>query len=189
MIVLIGESACGKSTIEKILEKEYGMKRVISHTTRPERHGEKDGVDYFFVSNYDFNKKLKNKEFAETGSYNGWLYGSEKDQYYDNSVVVLTPKGYRQLKKNLKMNNKIFAIYIKVDRKSRLIKSLERGDNIEEIIRRNQTDVGQYDGVEDEVDFVISNEEYLYTPKYLAKVIFNLCSGVGTGGKNENESA
>ena len=92
-------------------------------------------------------------------------------QYDENTVCVLTPHGLRQIKKNFGQED-IVSFYIKVPRRDRLIKLLERGDEIDEAIRRNQSDVGQYDGIEDEVDFVIENEGYLLSPGYLAKQIY-----------------
>ena len=53
-----------------------------------------------------------------------------------------------------------------------MIQMLERGDNIDEAIRRNQSDVGQFDGIEDEVSFVVENEGYINTPDEMAKVIW-----------------
>ena len=55
---------------------------------------------------------------------------------------------------------KIVSFYINVPRRDRLIKILQRGDNIEEAYRRSLSDVGQFDGIEDEVDFVIENNGY-----------------------------
>ena len=50
-------------------------------------------------------------------------------------------------------------------------KSLDRGDDIEEIYRRSLSDVGQFDGVEDEVDLVISNPGYAKRIDEVAKSI------------------
>ena len=170
MIVLVGESASGKSTIEKILADKYGYKKTVSYTTRPPRDGEVNGVDYHFISEDEYNDKFNSKYFVETGAYNGWFYGTTKDQYNENTVCVLTPHGLRQIKKNFGEED-IESFYIKVPRRDRLIKILERGDNIDEAIRRNQSDVGQYDGLEDEVDFVIENDWYLLSPSYLGRQI------------------
>ena len=49
MIIITGASCSGKTTAARIL-KEKGYKEAISHTNRPIRDGEKDGVDYNFVS-------------------------------------------------------------------------------------------------------------------------------------------
>ena len=54
VIVLIGESANGKSTTEKVLNAKYHYNRTISYTTREPRMGEKDGVDYHFITKDDF---------------------------------------------------------------------------------------------------------------------------------------
>ena len=176
MIILVGESASGKSSIESVLEKEYGYKKTVSYTTREPRKGEIDGVDYNYISPEEFTKKTNENFFVEIGAYNGWLYGTTKEQYTKDTVCVLTPHGLRQIKKNLenKKDLDMHTFYIKVPRRDRLIKILQRGDEVDEAIRRNQSDVGQFDGIEDEVDFVIENNGYNYSAEYIAKMIDEL---------------
>lgn len=62
----------------------------------------------------------------------------------------------------------IHTFYIKVPRRDRLIKLLQRGDNIEEIIKRDKDDKDLYDGIEDEVDFVLNNTNYFSDPENMA---------------------
>lgn len=179
MIILIGESASGKSTTEKILANKYGYKRMVSYTTRPKRNGEIDGVDYHFISDNEFHEKFNKGFFAEVGCYNGWFYCTSKEQYCKNTVCVLTPHGFRQIKKCFGNDKdmKLKSFYIKVPRRDRLIKILQRGDNIEESYRRNLSDVGQFDGIEDEVDFTIENDNYIYSPNDIAYTIKELYEG------------
>lgn len=174
MIILVGESASGKSTVERILAEKYGYIKTVSYTTRPKRNGEIDSVNYNFISQDEFAEKLKSDFFVETGAYNGWFYGTTKNQYSKNTVCILTPHGLRQIKKNLKTEDlNITAFYIKVPRRDRLIKILQRGDNVDEAIRRNQSDVGQYDGIEDEVDYILENNNYENSPEIMAEKIIN----------------
>ncbi len=175
MIILVGESASGKSSIEKVLSEKYGFQKTVSYTTRPPRDNEIDGVDYHFITEDEYIEKFNSGYFVETGAYNGWFYGTTRDQYKGNTVCVLTPHGLRQIRKNFNEED-IKAFYIKVPRRDRLIKILERGDDIEEAIRRNQSDVGQYDGIEDEVDFVLENRAYQKSPNELARKIMELCN-------------
>jgi len=169
LIILVGESASGKSTAEKILHNEYGYKKIISYTTRSPREGEKNGVDYFFVDDDIFNQLKYAGFFAESACYNGWKYGTPLDQCHEDSVLVSTPHGLRQLRKNVSLN--IISFYIKVPRRERLIKILQRGDDIDESCRRSSSDVGQYDGIEDEVDFVIKNDGYKKFPEEIVDEI------------------
>jgi guanylate kinase len=133
------------------------------------REGEVDGVDYHFITEGDFDMILYNGDFCEVGKYNGWNYGTLKCGCTDDKVAVLTPHGLRQMKKLDDLN--IVSFYINVPRRDRLIKILQRGDSIDESCRRSASDVGQYDGIEDEVDFVIHNEGYQKTPKEIANEI------------------
>ena len=159
MLVLVGESASGKSSIERELVKKYGYHKVTSYTTRSPRKNEIDGVDYHFVSEEKFNELSQNGFFAEQATYNGWHYGSAIEDYMeDNVVAVLAPHGLRQIKKIDKLD--IVSIYINVPRRDRLVKILQRGDNIEEAYRRSLSDVGQFDGIIDEVDYIIDNPGY-----------------------------
>lgn len=156
MIVILGESGSGKTTIANELSKR-DIPQIITYTTRPMRDGEVDGKDYHFISEEEFIELNKDGFFAETATYNNWHYGSAKEDYDDNlKSVILTPHGLRQVKKN---GLDIVSFYIKVPRRDRLIRMLRRGDNIEECYRRNLSDVGQFDGIEDEVDFVINCTE------------------------------
>lgn len=169
MIVLIGESASGKSTIEKILVEKYGYKKTISYTTRPPRDGEQNGKDYYFVSIEEFENLKSNNFFAEIGEYNGWYYGTAKEDCTNDKVAVLTPHGLRQMKKI--KNIDVMSYYINVPRRDRLIKILERGDNIEEAYRRSLSDVGQFDGIQDEVNWTIDNPNYKKSADKIAKII------------------
>lgn len=169
MIVILGESASGKSTVQNILCKNYGYERLITYTTRRPREGEKDGVDYHFISEDTFEKMCSKGEFCETAEYNGWHYATAKDDCTDNKVAVLTPHGLRQIRKYRELTLVIF--YINVLRRDRLIKILQRGDNIEEAYRRSLSDVGQFDGISDEVDLVICNPGYKKNPEEIAEEI------------------
>ena len=68
----------------------------------------------------------------------------------------------------------ITSFYINVPRRDRLIKVLERNDNVDEAIRRNMSDVGQFDGVEDEVDYIVCNNGYQFSIQEMANKVYNL---------------
>ena len=170
MVILVGESAAGKSSIERCLVENYGFNKIVSYTTRPPRDGEVDGVDYHFISVEQFNQLKADGFFAETASYREWNYGVAKEDCTDDKVAVLTPHGLRQVSKIDGVN--VTSFHINVPRRDRLIKLLQRGDNIEEAYRRSLSDVGQFDGIEDEVDFVINNNWYEKSAVEMAKEVY-----------------
>ena len=170
MIALIGESASGKSSIEKYLVDNYKYKKIVSYTTRPPRENEIDGIDYHFISVEQFELLREQGFFAESSIYREWYYGTAKEDCTDDKIAVLTPHGLRQLKKIEGVN--IISFYIGVPRRDRLIKLLQRGDEVDEACRRSLSDVGQFDGIEDEVDFVINNEGYRKSIAEIARDIY-----------------
>lgn len=158
MIVIVGESGAGKTTLQKELTDIFDTRftKLVTYTTRPPRDMEVDGVDYHFVTEDEFEKLKSSGQFLETATYRGWSYGSPFPTK-DNEIAVLTPSGLRAAKR---AGISVISFYIKVDRRSRLVKLLKRGDDIEEAYRRSLSDVGQFDGIEEEVDYVIDNEKY-----------------------------
>lgn len=165
IVILVGASASGKTTLAKMVEDKAGFERVITYTTRPMREGERNGVDYNFINKEEFDELVKDDYFAEHIYYRGWGYGTAIDvDLRKDQIVVLNPPGVRSLKKSLAHwsynSYDCTIVYLNVDRRSRLIKLLERGDDIEESYRRSLSDVGQFSGFENEANLVIDNPNY-----------------------------
>ena len=76
LIVFSGPSGVGKGSIrEKLKFKDYEFS--VSSTTRSPRDGETHGVEYFFISKDDFQKKIDNNEMLEHAEFVGNFYGTE----------------------------------------------------------------------------------------------------------------
>ena len=155
--VIIGKSGSGKSKIVDVLTENFKFSKIVTNTTRPIREGEKQGVDYNFISKEEFDKMLENDEFAEYFvAGNGWCYGTSKsDLEGDDKLIILTPSGLRQLKEK---DVKFKSIYVVASDKKRYIRQIMRGDDIKEIARRSETDKVDFDGVKDEVDYIVYND-------------------------------
>lgn len=158
MIIIIGCAGAGKSTIEKELTK-VGHKKITSYTSRPIRSNEQDNLDYHFISEDEFKKNLKSGFFAEHTKYNGWFYGIAREDCIDDSIAVVEPFGFRQLKSRPELN--VLSIFIDVPERIRLKRMVDRGDNLMEIFRRIFSDQGVFQGIEDEVNYVINNDRAL----------------------------
>ena len=78
LIVLSAPSGCGKDTVLAALEKSTPIKRSVSMTTRAIRSGERDGVDYYFVSDEYFEKMLAEDKILEHTIYSGHYYGTPR---------------------------------------------------------------------------------------------------------------
>jgi len=77
LVVLSSPSGGGKTVIARsLLKKHPEFGRSISFTTREKRKGEKEGIDYYFVSREDFHKKIKERQFAEWALVFGNYYGT-----------------------------------------------------------------------------------------------------------------
>lgn len=160
--------------------EHFGYKKIVSYTTRPPRQNEVNGVDYHFLDNKRFDELLSWDFFAESAEYNGWKYGTAKEDCLDDRVLVCTPHGMRQLKKNKDLH--IVAFYIKVPRADRLAKAAVTRDDTDEVIRRNLSDLGQYDGCEDEVDCVIDNPGYYKSIRTIAGEISSYVNNIKLNG-------
>ena len=77
VFVITGPSGVGKGTlIRGLLERVPGLELSVSATTRPPRPGERDGVDYHFLSGEEFDRRVANGEFVEHARYSGHQYGT-----------------------------------------------------------------------------------------------------------------
>lgn len=163
MICLVGESGTGKTSIEKYLCDQHGLKKVVSHTTRPMRKGEVNGDDYFFVSEETFAEMERNGEFAETTQFRDWHYGATIKELKGKDIFVIEPIGLRKLldrKEELGLN--LTPVRIRASERHRMMRMLERGDEVDEVIRRIHNDRETFKGVENLIFFNVFNQTMNY---------------------------
>ncbi len=85
IFIISSPTGVGKSTVCDIIQKRYSdmVKRVITHTTRIPRENERNGEDYYFVNEEDFQKGIKNGDFVEWAMVHNNYYGTSKRALYD----------------------------------------------------------------------------------------------------------
>ena len=82
LLIFSAPSGAGKTSIVRaLLGRVGGLSFSVSACSRPMRHGEKDGVDYYFLSPEAFREKIKQGEFLEWEEvYPGSYYGTLKSE-------------------------------------------------------------------------------------------------------------
>jgi guanylate kinase len=84
MVVLSSPSGAGKTTLVNLLAKNNNFEISISHTTREPRPNESTGKDYYFVSDHEFKRLIKNQEFLEYAKVFNNYYGTTRTPVIDN---------------------------------------------------------------------------------------------------------
>ncbi|QHC14522.1 guanylate kinase [Streptomyces sp. GF20] len=108
LTVLSGPSGVGKSTVVAHMRKEHPEVWLsVSATTRKPRPGEKHGVQYFFVSDEEFDKLIANGELLEWAEFAGNRYGTPRRAVLDRLeagepvLLEIDLQGARQVKESM----------------------------------------------------------------------------------------
>ena len=178
LVVISGFSGVGKGTVVRRLLEDYDHYALsVSMTTRKPRTGEKDGVHYFFVSNEEFEKMIKEGGLLEYAGYVDHYYGTPKafvDEMREKGTDVILEievQGARQIKKRFPDAVLIFITTPSArEMAKRLIgRNTESGAQITDRLRRaveEAEEMKKYDyivvndGLDDcvrEVDRIITN--------------------------------
>ena len=105
LLVLSGPGGVGKSTVAKELRKEANFYVSISATTRIPRHNEHEGIDYFFISDSEFESRKAAGDFLEWAEFAGAKYATPKSQVEDalakgkNVLLEIDIAGAEQVRK------------------------------------------------------------------------------------------
>ena len=178
MFIIEAPSGTGKGTvIKELMKKDSNLKFSVSVTTRPPREGEKEGVDYYFVTDEEYNKFLEQDAFYEyVDSQYGSRYGtlrSEVDSFINVGQDVIFDMdwaGARQMKE--KAGNDVVTIYLLPPSIRELRRRLEgRGTDSQEIIEKRMGIILDKVSHWDEFDYVIVNVSLEETVTKIQKII------------------
>ena len=137
IIYIMGKSSAGKDTIYKILKEKIDVKPYVLYTTRPIRTGEKNGIEYNYLTNEEMEQysQEENCKVIESRTYNTvygpWTYATILDNQFSSGKDLLmtgTLESYNAILKYFKNkeNIKIIPIYIEVEDGIRLERALKR---------------------------------------------------------------
>ena len=119
LLILSAPSGCGKTTIvDRLLKRHPDWAPSISVTTRVPRQGEKNGVDYFFVSARDFEAMASKSELLESAKVFGHFYGTPKRSVMEaldqgkKVILAIDTQGTKQVKKILDKKVPLASIFV-----------------------------------------------------------------------------
>lgn len=184
IFVISAPSGAGKTTLVQLLiERVPDLYFSISYTTRPARDGEKEGVDYYFVTESAFQKMVAEKEFLEWAIVHGHHYGTSKrmlefsEKAGKDLILDLDVQGAASTRKLIPEATSIFIMppsYASL--RERLV---QRGTDNEKQIEQRLQNAGDEIQRYREYDYVVINEE-------VGTAFENLC-GIIRGKRCERE--
>lgn len=142
VIALFGKAGAGKDTIQQWIVSRHNWHGIVSCTTRPPRDYEENGVDYYFLSNEEFTRKVLDGTMLEATEFRNWFYGTSLDALDPNgfNIGVFNIAGIDALLEDSRLE--VYPVIVYAPDKTRLMRQLMREDSpdCEEICRRFQAD-------------------------------------------------
>jgi len=165
IVILSSPSGAGKTTLVKKIAQENNFNISISHTTRKPRSNEKNGEDYYFISEEEFTNLIKKEEFLEHAKVFENLYGSSKSKVIENLkngknvIFDIDWQGTEQIKKK-NLSFKLISFFILPPSKTELFNRLRNRDMkdkniVEKRMKQFNKDINHWKNY----DFVVINDD------------------------------
>ena len=146
VVILSGASSVGKGAIRKFLleDPDLNLFYSVSMTTRPKRENEVDGKDYYFVSHKEFAQAVKERELLEYTEFNGYYYGTPKNQVEflesvgKNVLIEVEAQGVGPIKLNIPDSVAFFVMPSSLEELEKQINTLYKDDEASAIRRLNK---------------------------------------------------
>jgi guanylate kinase len=165
VIVVSAPSGAGKTTVvARVLREVPGLRFSVSHTTRPPRAGEREGVDYHYVDRPTFERLRADNKLLESAEVHGNLYGTgraEIERARAEGVDVLLDldvQGAAQVRERMKDAVTVFILppsYQELEQRLR-----RRGQDDEETIERRLAAAAREIGAFENYDYALVNDDF-----------------------------
>lgn len=165
LLIISAPSGAGKtSLIKALVEQEPRVEVSVSHTTRPQRPGETEGVNYFFISTDTFSEMREAGAFFESAEVFGHFYGTSLTQLEsrlaDGADVILEIdwQGAQQVRDLLPDSAWLFILPPSIEAlKTRLQgRGQDNADTIDVRMRAARDEMSHWD----EADYLIINDDF-----------------------------
>jgi guanylate kinase len=176
LLVLSSPSGGGKTTIARsLLQARDDLGYSVSATTRPARNGERDGVDYHFLTREAFLRRVEDGEFLEWATYGGNLYGTLRQEIERifargrTAVLDVEIEGARQLRANFPNSLHLFVLPPSAE----VLVSRLTGRNSESaaVLRERITRAADELAAVAEYDYAILNEDLVLAVAQVAAIL------------------
>lgn len=128
IIAICGRTSSGKDYIAKRLSTILDHPLIVSHTTRPMRSNETNGVEHWFDSKEEFQNILDNQTVIAYTKIGEYEYCATLEDIEDNCIYVIDPLGIKYLQKHFKDQINLKIIYIYCDEHIRRARASTRSD-------------------------------------------------------------
>ena len=165
LFIIAAPSGCGKtSLVEALIKKTKNLCVSVSHTTRPPRPDEVNGINYYFVSINEFEEMIKQNAFVEHAMVFDNYYGSssqlirEKLDEGVNVILEIDWQGARQVKEN--MPNSVSIFILPPSKEALLGRLQQRAQDDEITINKRMSDAQNQMRHFNEFDYLVINDDF-----------------------------
>jgi guanylate kinase len=176
LVILSGPSGVGKDTvIDAWRLANPKVKRVVAYTTRPERPGEENGVDYNFVSVEDFHKLANNGHFLEFKEVHGNWYATplaDLDKMLEAGLIAILKIDVQGALAAMKLRADAQTIFLLPPSDEELVRRIiGRGTETEEVIEKRLKNAREEIALSDHYQHRVVNADLEATVKQIEEIL------------------
>ena len=167
LYIVSAPSGAGKTSLVKaLLDAQPQIRVSVSHTTRPMRPGEVDGVNYHFVSREEFHERLQHNEFLEHAEVFGNLYGTSQrwlEQTLNEGFDLILEIDWQGAQQVRRLMPQAKSIFILPPTQEALRQRLtNRGQDSDEVIEKRMREAVSEMTHFVEYDYLVINDDFAH---------------------------
>jgi len=178
ILIISGPSGAGKTTLARALIAAVAdVDFAVSHTTRPRREGERDGVDYHFVDEAGFDDLIASGQMLEYAQVYDYRYGTSRKAVEDSIAAghrVLLDVDWQGARRLRECYPEALSVFIEPPAGREAEQRLHaRDQDSDATIRRRMTEYADQVAHRDEFDHVIVNDDLETALQSLVRLLWN----------------
>lgn len=177
LYIISAPSGAGKTSLVKALLEETDFIEVsVSYTTRTKRRGEREGIDYHYVSHDTFKEMIEDDQFIEHAEVFGNFYGTSKQRIKEklhagiDIILEIDWQGAQQVRQQFEHCTTIFVL--PPSRHELLSRLNERGQDDVEVIKKRMDEATEQMSHYKEFEYLIVNDQFAHALGELKALIY-----------------